>query len=269
MSDDKALSEQPAPEAPPAAPAGRARPVIKKRVGAKKRREDLAQPDEFMEVGGTIVDWVLERRKPASIIVGGILAALLVYGVVGKLQTSSRTEAAAALFEAQRQLPGASATTGASGLNITLSDPTDDGKLDEAITALDGVIAEFAGTPQATVAQLDAGAALNRAGEYERALPYFEAASAAGGTMGLLGSSSKASTLESLGRLDEALAAYESVRGETTGGLREQATIDLARVALANGDGARAKALYGEFETEFPDSALLAEVQAKAAAITP
>jgi len=270
VADDKALNEAepnetPEPVRPP--PAGRKRPVIKKRVGAKKRVEDLKEPDEFMEVGGTVVDWVLARRKPAGIIVGGILAALLIYGVLGKFDQSSREDASAALFVAQRLLPETSAQVG-SGLTITTADPEEQaGKVTEAVAALDKVASDFEGTPQATLARLDAGAALSRAGRYEEALPYFEGASKAKGTMGALAKSSAGSTLESLGRHDEAIAAYEAVRASGHGGTTEQATLDLARALVAKGDTARAGELYAQFEVDFPDSPVLTEVQAKAAAI--
>lgn len=267
MSDDKALNEAESttPEPTPPPPAGRKRPVIKKRVGAKKRVEEIQQPDEFMEVGGTVVDWVVARRKPVGLVVGGILVALLVYGVMGRFDRSTRQDASEALFAAQRLLP--ETTSVSSGLNVTLADPNSEADIAAAVAALDGVATEFKGTPQAALAQLEAGAALYRDGNYEAALPYFEAASKAKGTMGVLGSSSKASTLESLDRLDEAATAFEAVRSGSKAGTREQATIDLARVLVAKGDTARAGELYAEFETEFPDSAVLAEVQAKAAAI--
>ena len=269
MSDDKALNEadqsstEPTPTPTPSA--GRKRPVIKKRVGAKKRVEEIQQPDEFMEVGGTVVDWVIERRKPAGMLIGGILAALLIYGVMGRLDRGNREDASQALYAAQRLLPESTPIT--SGLNITLADPTTDADIAAAVTALDKVAADFKGTPQAALAQLEAGATLYREGDYAEALPYFEAASSAKGAAGVLATSSKGSTLESLDRLDEAVTAFEAVRASGKAGTKEQATIDLARVLVAKGDTARAAELYTQFETDFPDSAVLAEVQAKVAAI--
>jgi hypothetical protein len=50
------LTENSAPDAPePPRPSGK-RKVIKKRTPRKHRQEQLEQPDEFMEVGGTFVD---------------------------------------------------------------------------------------------------------------------------------------------------------------------------------------------------------------------
>jgi tetratricopeptide (TPR) repeat protein len=201
-------------------------------------------------------------------VIGAILVGLLIFGVMQKLDEGSREDAAAALFAAQRLLPSTSPSI-SSGLNITLGIPDADEAASraEALAALDQVIADFGGTPQAVLAQIEAGSTLHRTGKYEEALAYFEAASGAEGTMGMRATSSKGAALESLGRSDEAAAAYESVRETASGGLRAQATIDLTRVLVAKGDVARAKELYSEFESEFPDSVLLAEVQAKAAAL--
>ena len=249
---------------------GTRRPVIKKRVGAKKRREELEQPDEFMEVGGTIVDWVLANGKMVGGVVGAVLVILLIWGLVQKLDHSGRENASAALYEAEKLLPGADALSPRLG-PITLSSDASDEELAartaDAVVALDTVIAEHGRTPQANVARLDAGGALFRVGKYEEALVYFAEAARAKGAVGTFALGAKAATLESLERWDEAATEYRTLRGRTSGPMKEQATIDLARVHESQGDFAGARTLYGEFEGEFPDSLRLDEIQAKAAAI--
>ena len=130
--------------APPAAATGAVsrRPVIKKRRKRKERQEELEQPDEFVEVGGTIVDWVLERGKPIGMAIGGILVILLVWGVVERMQSGDRLEASEALYLAQVDLPGGQNTALAPGL-----DAPDDAdrlkKLDSAVAALTQVSTDF------------------------------------------------------------------------------------------------------------------------------
>lgn len=253
-----------APAAPPAAKSRR--PVIKKRTRRKDRQEELEQPDEFVEVGGTIVDWVLDRGKPIGIGLSIVLGILLVWGILQKVESGNQLEASEALFLARQDLPGASGPA-APGLAVPEDDGDRTAKLASAVTALSAVASDHSGTPQAALASLHAGSALYREGRYEDALAHFEAAEAGKGIASDLALNSKAYALESLTRLDEAATAFEAVRGSAKGGAREQATLDLARVYEAQGKGEQARQLYEEFEVDFPESALLADAQARAAAI--
>lgn len=262
--ESEELAGSGAPAAPAPAAASR-RPVIKKRRKRKERQEELEQPDEFVEVGGTIVDWVLARGKPIGVGLGAVLAILLVWAVIEKMESGDRLEAAEALYLAKKDLPGASGVS-APGLDAP-DDGARVGELDSAVTALAAVATEHAGTPQAALASLHAGSALYREGRYEEALAHFEVAVAGEGPAAKLAVNSKAYTLESLGRADEAAVQFEAVRKTARGGAREQATLDLARVYEASGKADQARALYEEFEVEFPESPLLADAQARAAAI--
>ncbi len=70
------------PSAPPPGDGGHKRKVIKKRVGHKHRQEELEQPDEFMEVGGTVVDWVIDNLRIVGPVLCFGLLALLVLAVL-------------------------------------------------------------------------------------------------------------------------------------------------------------------------------------------
>ncbi len=243
---------------------GPKRPVIKKRQRRKDRQEELQQPDEFVEVGGTIVDWVVDRGKPIGIGIGVILAGLLVWGVGKSIDKGSRTDAAEALYIASRDLPDQGTRP---GVDEPVADPDADAKLEKAVAALAVVSTEHDGTPQGGIAAMEAGSALYRAGRYDDALTRFETAEATGGLVGEMALNGKAYTLESLQRFDEAATAFQTVRTQSTGGAKEQATIDLGRVYEAAGQPDKARSVYEEFEADFPESALLADVQARAAAV--
>ena len=262
--ESEELAGSGAPAAPTPAVASR-RPVIKKRRRRKDRQEELEQPDEFVEVGGTIVDWVLARGKPIGMVVGGILAVLLVLAVVQKMESGDRLDAAEALYLAKKDLPGSSGPS-APGL-VKPDDAARVGELETAVAALGAVATEYEGTPQAALASLHAGSALYREGRYEEALAHFESAATGAGPAAQFAVNSKAYALESLDRVDEAATAFETVRSSARGGAREQATLDLARVYETSGKADQARALYEEFEVEFPESALLADAQARAAAL--
>jgi tetratricopeptide (TPR) repeat protein len=264
--EDLPDEETPVPAAPAAPAAASRRPVIKKRRKRKERQEELEQPDEFVEVGGTIVDWVIEHGKPIGIGLGAVLGILLIWGIVEKVDSGNRLDAAEALYLAAKDLPGAAGPV-APGAAVPEGSGDRLQKLDGAVVALDAVAKDHAGTPQAALASLEAGSALFREGRYEDALTRFDAAVAGKGPAAEYARNSRAYALESLGRVDEAATAFDAVRKTSKGGAREQATLDLARVYEASGKTDQARSLYEEFEAEFPESALLADAQARAAAI--
>jgi len=260
----KSQNQPQSPDAPAPAPQNRkerrANAVIKRRTKRKEVVEELQQPDQFQQQGKPIVDWVLEHASKIGIAVAVILVGLLAWGIMDGMNTASQADAAEALYKARRELPALSTLPG---------DDVDDqmDKLQASVTALEAVIAEHDGTPQADEARVEAANAAYRLGEYDKALGLYEAASAGKGLVALRALNGKAYTLESKADLAGALTVFESIRSETTGGLKAQATLDLARVAEASGDADRAKGLLAGFAEEFPDSLLLPEAQSRLAAI--
>jgi tetratricopeptide (TPR) repeat protein len=260
--EDEVLAPEPEAPAPPAS----TRPVIKKRTRRKERQEELQQPDEFIEVGGSVVDWVLERGQYFGIAVGVVLLIVLVYGVAGRMQSNTRAQAAEAYYVARTELPSGGA---GSLLSLTLGNSKDEDakKLAEAQAKFDSLFSEYGSTPQSAMAALELASAHYQAGNYDKALTYYDQAASAGGHVGSLAGSGRAYTLESLERWDEAAAAFGAIRDGSAGEVKAQATLDLARVHEGKGDLDKARELYTAFETEFPDSLLLPDAQARAAAI--
>lgn len=238
----------------------RANAVIKRRTKHKEVVEELQQPDQFQQQGRPVVEWVLERTTQIGIGIGVILAVLLVWGIVDGMKAGKQKEAAEALYKARRDLPALSTLPG-----DDVSEQKED--LGKALTALEGVVSEFDGTPQADEARVDAANAAYRLGDYDKALSLYEAAASGGGVSAMMALNGKAYTLESKGDLAGAVAAFEAVRTEATGGFKAQATLDLARVVAANGDVDRARGLLGSFETDFPDSLLQPEATSRLAAL--
>ena len=266
MAAEQPESQDPSqtPEGPAPAPQNRkerrANAVIKRRTKRKEVVEELQQPDQFQQQGRPVVEWVLEHTNQIGIAIAVILVGLFAWGIMDSMKASSHKEAAEALYKARRELPALAAL------------PTDDAddneaKLGTALTALEAVIADHDGTPQADEARVDAAGAAYRLGDYDKALGLYEAAAKGSGVTATMARIGKAYALESKGDLAGASAAFEAVRSSTLGGMKAQATLDLARVAAASGDTDKAKSLLGSFEADFPDSLLLPEAQTRLAAL--
>ena len=281
MADDLNEPTEPTPsggqapdEAPPSnddrSPLAVQRPVIKKRRSRKERHEEIAQPDEFVEVGGTIIDWLMERGKAVAIILGLVLLALMVGGVQRSLDSSKQSEAAAALFQARELLPSTANTALSGGVSFDIPDSPDDEQrhlaIESAVAGFEAVTTEFSGTPQADQARVLAGQSLYGIGEYERALVFVEAASRASGVAGERAQSLCGASLLALKRASEAVTVYSALRDHTVGATRARATMDLGAAHEAAGDVEAARGIYTLFEEEFPDSDLLAEVKSRASA---
>ena len=261
-------TEENEPESPTPSPAGGKRKVIKKRVGRKHRQEELEQPDEFMEVGGTFVDWIVERRRIVGPLLGGAFAVLLIGALVQSSGQGNREDAAAALAVAAEKMPEVENPFGSqfslSGLTEEPEDNTErDQEIRDSAALLSAVAKEFDGTPQAGIANIKAGAALSRIPDYEAALAHFVAAENADGVVGQTATSGRAYTLASLARYDEALPLFDSLVEKTSGAMKQQLLVDRAKVYETKGDTARAQELFRAFEAEYPDSPLLTDVKSR------
>lgn len=271
---DEQTSNSPT-DAPPPSSDGPRRKVIKKRQSRKHRQEELEQPDEFMEVGGTLVDWVVDNLRIVGPVLGIALLGLLIGALMQKSDVENRRDASAALYTAAKELPeaenpfGAPGLSGLSGLSLETPDAGDkEEEIRAAVTGLAAVATEFEGTPQGGMAHIQAANALSRISAYDEALTHFEAAESSSGIVGRTAISGRAYTLASLKRYDEALPVFESLITQSSGGMKEQLLVDQAKLYEAKGDTARAKELYTSFEAQYPDSTLVSEVQARVSALS-
>ena len=256
------------PEAPTPRPAGGKRKVIKKRVARKHRQEELEQPDEFMEAGGTLVDWIVDNRKVVTPILTVLFVSLFVGALMRSAGQGEREDASAALFDASAQLPEVENPFGAqlslSGLSTESADNDErNQEIRSAAKALAAVAANFEGTPQAGLANIKAGAALSRIPDYEAALGHFVAAESGDGVVKRTATSGRAYTLASLGRYDEALPLFDSLVDQSAGAMKQQLLVDRAKLYETKGDDARAQELFRAFEAEYPDSPLLQDVKSR------
>lgn len=238
----------------------RANAVIKRRTKHKEVIEELEEPDQFQQQGKPFMDWVLEHVRELGMLVGAVLVILFVWGVMGSMSTQKSQEAAEALYKARRDLPALNAPPSEVGSDDTES-------LTSALAALEGMIDEFDGTPQADQARVDAGGLAYRLGDLDKALSFYEASAKGKSLIAISARAGKGFALEAKGDLAGAATTFEDLLGLVSGDMKAQATLDLARVYVANGEGEKASGLLSTFEDEFPDSLLLPDAQARLAAL--
>ena len=248
---------------PPARGGGRRRPVIKKRTKRKEVVEELQEPDEFMEKGTSVVDWLLDHGKTILVSVAVVFVLIIIWTIVDSSRQAKQAEAAEALHLAQKELPAGRSV--GPNLQMDFSSPADAASDAKAVAALDKVIAEYDGTPQAQMARVDAAAIKFKAGDYAAAAAYYEAAADAKGLIGDRVALGKAAALEAQEKYDEALGVLTRLRDRSRGDVKEQALVDMARVHEAKGDFEGARGIYAGFVAEFPDSLRLPQVQARIA----
>ncbi len=254
------IPSEPSPDEPTNRKQRRANAVIKRRTRHKEVVEEIEEPDQFQQQGRTVVDWVLDHIRQLGMVVAGILVILLVWGVLGSLSTRKSQQAAEALYKARRDLPA---------LNAPPSEAAevDTAALTAGLAALEAMIAEYSGTPQARQARVDAGGIAFRLGQNDKAIELYDGAIKGKSLVANQARAGKAFALEAKGDLAGAATVLEDLRDTLSGDMKAQTTLDLARIYAANGAGDKAKGLLASFEEEFPDSLLLPDAQARLAGL--
>jgi len=257
-------AEQPEPNEIPGTPEEpmnrkqrRANAVIKRRQKHKEVVEEIQQPDQFQQQGRPVMDWVLDHVRELAMGMAAIVGILFIWGVMNTLSANKAEDAAEALFKARRDLPAVSAA----------ADDENGEDLRKALTALEGVIAEYGGTPQGDEARVDAAGIAYQLGDHDKALALYGEVAGTGSLVAQRALAGKAYTQEAKGSLAEAASSFESLKGAISGDAQAQVVLDLARVYAANGDAEKARGLLSTFEDDYPDSLLLPDAQARLASL--
>jgi hypothetical protein len=239
--------------------------VYAKKKKPLRRTEETAPPPREEEIMSTLdrgVNAIVERWKP----IGGVIVVIAVVlggvSIYNTAHASKEDKAAAALYDAEMELPDPA------GFAIASLDDADSSKrIDDllaAVPAFEQVHADFGNTVGGDIAELEAANALLEAGDAEAAATHYATAAGSGSRMvRQLALNGQAVALECLEQYAEAAAPLRKVADEGAGAIKEYAYLDLARVQQLAGDDAAALATCREFEQELPDSPLLEQAQAK------
>lgn len=185
----------------------------------KLTRKDLKQPDAFQKKGAELSGWLLERRKHAVIVV---VLALLGFGgaaLAGYLSSRGEEKTARALGAAlavlEKPVEG-DLRPSAPGEQPFKTAKEKDEAIVKALTEYRG---QHRGKPAATAA-MPVAQALLRLGRHDEAIAAFDEyllGAPADEPLRLAALEGKGYALESKGKLEEAIGAFEQLSRETKG----------------------------------------------------
>lgn len=205
-------------------------------MGAKKikvRKKDTEKADEILSFSQQMLEW---GRRHASLLmgaVGGLVIVLLVSWAVGAYSDMKERRA-------QRELAALWRDTEA-------LDAKDEAALKDHLNRLQLVAEKHDGTAAAAGAALTMTRLLFDSGRYEEALQWYDRAGKGfpkEAAAEVIMSYGRLMCLESMGRVEEALAGWATLAEVVEGGLKREALWHQARMTAAKGDREKAQQLY-------------------------
>lgn len=205
-------------------------------MGAKRikvRKKDTEKADEILIFSQQMLEWGRCHTSLLMGAVGGLVAVLLVSWAVGAYSDMKERRA-------QRELAALWRDTKA-------LDAKDEAALKDHLNRLQSVAEKHDGTAAAAGAALTMARLLFENGRYEEALQWYDRAGkgfpkdAAAEVIMTYG---RLMCLESMGRVEEALAGWASLAEVVEGSLKREALWHQARMTAAKGDREKAQKLY-------------------------
>jgi len=205
-------------------------------MGAKKikvRKKDTERADEILTLTDRVLEW---GRTHLTVLLGTVAGLLLVmvvswaFGAYSDMKERKAQRELAVLWKETEAL-----------------DRKDTANMEEHLNRMKAVVEGHKGTAAAAGAAATMARLLFDAGRYEEALPWYDRAlkdfpkNAAADVVLDYG---RLMCLESLGRVDEALAGWAALAEKVDGALKRECLWHQARLAFAKGDREKAVQLY-------------------------
>ncbi|MDF1563479.1 MAG: tetratricopeptide repeat protein [Deltaproteobacteria bacterium] len=229
----------------------------------KLSRKELKRPDEFVQTGTAVVDYLQKHGTLVLSSLGGIVVVGVLLSLGSWYFEQSAVRAGAALGDALEMAERPVLEDG--GAAATSDDPfftSEEEKKEKVNAALEAVRIDHSGTAAAAVATLELADRAYRAGEYDSALADYERflkESSRDDRMRFSALEGLGYTLEAKDDLEGALKAFERLGKEGGDFYKPYALVHEARVlvALKRPDDARRRAQ--QVVDEFSESAVRAE----------
>ncbi len=229
-------------------------------------RKDMKEPDKFQQAATQAANWIAARRKRVVAIGAVAVAVVVLVAIASAIQTGRSERAGAASADLMSIVSGEVSPVPLPGFPGPFF-KTDEEKQRAIVQAADRVLAEYGGTPAASLAALSAGNAHLKLREWDAAKASFER---------YLADASKTDSLrfgalegvglaeEGKGNFDAAAAAFDRL-GREVPAFAARADLNRARVLAGAGKTAEAKDLLASFSERHKESQLTAEASERLA----
>jgi tetratricopeptide (TPR) repeat protein len=240
----------------------------------KLSRKELLQEDQFTVRLRSFMGFLLTNKTVIVGVLGGaLLLGLVLIGM--KYQISHKGAGAAIAFGEANEAYTAPVATKEElekqqWLKKVRTFPTENEKFQAAAESFEKVSSEFGSTDQGKLALYYAGNSYFELGEYEKAAGLFQKyLSKAGSDRGKsfidLATEGLGYSYESLGKNDEAIAAFEKLITPERKTFRERGLFNSARLYAKSDNKAKALELYKALLTDYPSSRMARDVQQRVA----
>lgn len=222
------------------------------------RKELLKTPDEFLTLSDRTFHFIREHSKQ-FINIGFIVLAVVVLGFAINWYLNSQTARALAAYnQAAMEIPPES--------------EYDAGEVQQAISALEGVVKEWNAKQPTQYALLDLGRLYYRAGEYDKSLDAYQkflaTISKSDDPLRYYVLDSIAYAYEAKGELDKAVESWNKIVALPGKLLKEEAYLGLGRIYQALNKKSEAAKAYQSYLTEYPNSPRAVLAKAKQAELS-
>ncbi len=223
----------------------------------KLSRKELKRPDEFVQTGNKVVEWLQNHGSAVLAALGGIILLGVLASVGSWWLEQSAVRAGAALGDA---LELADRPVLDDGAAAGVDDPffgSDDEKAERVTEALEAVRIDHAGTPAAAVATLELADRSYRAEEFDAALTSYERflkETEKDNRLRFSALEGLGYALEAKGEQEKALSAFEQLTAEGGEFYKPFALVHEARVLEALDRPADARRRAQQVIDEFSES---------------
>ncbi len=229
-------------------------------------RKEMKGPDKFQVAAGQAAGWAKTHEKQ---IVGGVVAALVVAGVVlgiGQYLRAQELKAGALLYRALDAADGEISSVPLPGVQKPLF-KSEAERQQAVLAAADEVRKQYPSSEAARTAALLAADAQLRLGKVDQAISSYQAwlgGATQGDSLRFAALEGLASAHEAKNDLDAAAKDYDQL-GREVAFYKDRAALERARVLVKAGKADEAKKVLSTFADDFKESPLKTEAQERLA----
>jgi tetratricopeptide (TPR) repeat protein len=226
-------------------------------------KQELKTPDEFLTWGTRAA--VFAEKNLALVAVGAVALLALAGGVyaMGEHRETQEVEASSKLYEGEKKLKGNDMEGPLRGMHFPGMNEAKAEDMQAALVIFRSVAAEYPGSRAERRAHLLAGDTAFKLKDYDGAAKEYDAVSGGSDVERYYALSGRAHSLEAKEAWDDAATTYRKIVDDKTLLDRDLAELDLARILARSGKADQARTLLAKFKTDFPNSSVQSDADAR------